>query len=234
MTISKDNQMSFMIRKRRENGEIKKINFKFLTTFMMILIFSYNTRKFIELPYHSFKIDKKEFETSQFLINLQWLHNEIDSTNCVQILQDIHLISPPIQNSEMSPNVHPKLAEHLEFLIKFLQIHFKSLNYDAQQLHSLLSTFIKIESAKRSEIASNSIIQKWKKEIEDGNLLRIERLHADNAEEDSVEDGNKNGHDFLINTNQDERFVISLSTDREEICVWNIKTWVIVTCEFMQ
>lgn len=131
----------------------------------------------------------------------------------------------------MSPNVHSKLAEHLEFLIIFLQTHFKSLNYDAQQLYSLLSTFIKIESAKRSEIASNSIIQKWKMKIEDGNLLRIERLHVDDAEEESEGDGNKNGHDFLINTNQDERFVISLSTDRDEICVWNIKTWVIVTYE---
>lgn len=129
----------------------------------------------------------------------------------------------------MSPNVHPKLAEHLEFLMQFLQIHFKSLNYDAQQLHSLLSTLIKFESAKRSEIGSNSIIQKWKMEIEDGNLLRIERLLVDNAEEEKCEDdGNKNGHDFLINTNQDERFVISLSTDCEEICVWDIKTWVIV------
>lgn len=188
---------------------------------------SYNTRKFTELPFHSFKIDKKEFETSQYLTSLQWLHDKISATSCVQILLDIYLISPPKQSSETSPNVHPKLAEHLEFLIKFLQVYFKSLNYDAQQLHSLLLTFIKIESAKRSEIASNSIIQQWMTEIEDGNLLRIERLHADDdAEEESEggDDGNKNGHDFLINTNQDERFVISLSTDREEICVWNIKT----------
>lgn len=158
------------------------------------------------------------------MTSLQWLHDKIDSTSCVQILHDIHMINPPRQSSEMSPNVQPKLAEHLEFLIKFIQIHFKSLNYDAQQLYSLLSTFIKTESAKRSEIASNSIIQKWKMEIEDGSLLRIERLHADNAEEELEGEGNKNGHDFLINTNQDERFVISLSTDREEICVWNIKT----------
>lgn len=125
----------------------------------------------------------------------------------------------------MSPNAHPKIAEHLDFLIKFLQIHYKSLNYDAQQLHSLLSTYIKLEAAKSNEIANNSIIQQWTREIEDGKLLRIERLHADEESEmeEDVE-GNKNGHDFLINTSRDERFIISLSTDREEICVWNIMT----------
>jgi hypothetical protein len=120
----------------------------------------------------------------------------------------------------MSPNAHPKLAEHLEFLIQFLQTHYKSLNYDAQQLHSLLATFIK-----QSESANNSIIQQWKKEIEEGSLLRIEQLHADiESEADEDCEGNKNGHDFLINTSRDERFIISLSTNREEICVWNIMT----------
>jgi hypothetical protein len=224
MITLRSSQTSIMTQKRRKNGKRKNLMI-FKISKILLNSFSFNTRKFIELPFHSFKIDKKEFEISQYLTSLQWLHDKIDSTSCVQILQDIYLISPPKQSSEMSPNVHHKFAEHLEFLISFLQIHFKSLNYDAQQLYSLLSTFIKIESAKRSEIASNSIIQKWKMEIEDGNLLRIERLRVDNAEEETEkDDGNKNGHDFLINTNQDERFVISLNTDREEICVWNIKT----------
>lgn len=127
----------------------------------------------------------------------------------------------------MSPNAHPKLAEHLDFLTKFLQIHFKSLSYDAQQLHSLLLSFIKTEAAKRNEIASNSIIQQWQREIvEDGKLLRVERVHADegNETDEDVDGNNKNGHDFLINTSRDERFIISLSTDREEICVWNVMT----------
>lgn len=188
---------------------------------------SYNTRKFIELPYHSFKIDKKEYETSQYLTNLAWLHDKIDSTGCVQLLFDIYLISPPVQSNEMSPNArNMKLAEHIEFLIKFLQIHYKSLNYDAQQLHSLLSTFIKAELLKRSDLSSNSIIQRWLKEIKSGDVY-IERLHVDNDDEvnntnDDDGESNKNGYDFLINTNVNERFVISLSTDREEICVWNV------------
>jgi hypothetical protein len=95
----------------------------------------------------------------------------------------------------------------------------------------LLSTFIKSESLIHADTANNSIIQKWKKEIEDGQILRIEKLHIndndkdeDYDEHDESDESNKNGYDFLINTNRDENFVISLSTDREEICVWNTLT----------
>lgn len=201
---------------------------------LTIFCSSYNTRKFVELPYHSFKIDKKEFETSSYLTNLTWLHNKINSTGCVQLLLDIYLISPPkSQQSEPQSPVSSKLSEHLDFLLKFLQIHFKSLNYDAQQIYSLLTTHIKIESSKRSEAAGDSIIQGWSKDIEDQKILRIEKInvaddeHDDDEEQSSDTSGsNKNGYDTLINTNHDENFVISLSTDREEICVWNVLKWV--------
>jgi hypothetical protein len=108
--------------------------------------------------------------------------------------------------------------------MKFLQLHFKSLNYDAQQIYSLLSTYIKGESAQRNEIASDSIVQRWLKDINDEKVLRIEKIDTgDNEEEEHEgEETNTNGYDSLINTNRDENFVISLSTDREEICVWNV------------
>lgn len=189
---------------------------------------SYNTRKFIELPFHSFKIDKKEFETSTYLTNLTWLHNKINSTGCVQLLLDIFLIIPPkSRESETQSPIASKPREHLLFLRKFLQIHFKSLNYDAQQIYSLLSTYIKRESSKRKEVANDSIIQGWLKEIVEQKVLRIEKIETAVDEEYQTindEESNKNGYDSLINTNADENYVISLSTDREEICVWNVLT----------
>jgi hypothetical protein len=108
--------------------------------------------------------------------------------------------------------------------MKFLQLHLKSLNYDAQQIYSLLSTFIKCESTKRSEVAGDSIVQRWLKDINEEKVLRIEKIDTGDGEEEEheSEDANKNGYDSLINTNRDENFVISLSTDREEICVWNV------------
>lgn len=130
----------------------------------------------------------------------------------------------------MSPNARNiKLAEHIEFLIRFLQIHYKSLNYDAQQLNSLLSTFIKAESLKSSDLSSNSIIQGWQKDIKSSDVY-IERLHVNGSDEveesenDEDRESNKNGYDFLINTNVNERFAISFNTEREEICVWNVLT----------
>ena len=112
--------------------------------------------------------------------------------------------------------------------MSFLQLHFKSLNYDAQQIYSLLSTHIKSESAKRSEIANDLIVQQWIQEIVDQKILRIEKINVEEAEkeDDESDEFNQNGYDSLINTNRDENFVISLSTNREEICVWNVLTWV--------
>lgn len=106
------------------------------------------------------------------------------------------------------------------------------MNYDAQQIYSLLSTFIKYESDNQIEVKNDPIIQGWNKEIDCGNILRIERLNIteeddndrNSSNQDDEDDTNKEGHDFLINTNRDEHFVISLSTDREEICVWNVLT----------
>lgn len=161
------------------------------------------------------------------MTNLTWLHNKISSTGCVQLLLDIYLISPPkYQQSEPQSPVKSKLSECLEFLIQFLQIHFKSLNYDAQQIYSLLSTFIKQESLKRNEIAGDPVIQRWAEEIDEQKILRIEKIDAgdddEEEESDDFESSNLNGYDSLINSNCDENFVISLSTDREEICVWNV------------
>lgn len=160
------------------------------------------------------------------MTNLTWLHNKIKSTGCVQLLLDINLTSPPKyqQSESQSPDISkPKL--HLDFLKKFLQNFFRPLNYDAQQIYSLLSTNIKQQSLKRSDVAQDAIIQGWRAEIEEGSVVRIEKISEGNEEQEVGEqesEGNENGYDFLINTNRDENFVISLSTDREEICVWDV------------
>jgi len=202
------------------------------TSFINIPICSYNTRKFLELPYHSFKLDKKEFETSAFLTNLTWLHDKINATGCVQLLLDIYLISPPHHHAEPQSPISNKISGHLIFLMNFIRLYFRSLNYDAQQIYSLLSTFMKKDSINQEEIANDAIIQEWKKEIEGQKILRIEKVDVqsdDGADERNgaadvplLNDSNENGYDLLINTDHDENFIISMSTDREEICVWNV------------
>lgn len=156
------------------------------------------------------------------MTNLIWFQNKINATGCVQLLLDIYLLSAQPSETMLSPSA--TLAEHLQFLTTFLQKHFKSLNYDAQQIFSLLSTYLKQYSLEHSEIINNVIVKKWKEEVKELNIMRIERIETESNEvdEDEDEDCNKNGYDSLINTNHDENFMISLSTDREEICVWNV------------
>ena len=84
----------------------------------------------MELPFHSFKTDKLQFETSSYLTDLTWLHNKIDATGCVQLVNDIYLLSAPHVDGAT-------IAIHLEFLKRFLEIHAKQLNYDAQQLNKM-------------------------------------------------------------------------------------------------
>jgi hypothetical protein len=158
------------------------------------------------------------------LTDLTWLHNKINATGCVQLLNDIYLINPPTENES-------KLPDHLKFLKRFLEINYKSLNYDAQQLYSLLGTYIKYEQTKKNQLANNPIVQNWAKTIIEHKILRIERIEFDNEEnhnnddenDENYSDKNEKGYDLIMNSNLDGNFVISLSTEREEICVWNVE-----------
>lgn len=157
---------------------------------------------------------------------MTWIYNKIKSTGCVQFLLDVYLTIPYSKNHQQQSPIS-KLSGHLEFLLKFLQIYFKPLNYDAQQIYSLLSTHINHEIQDKNDNVNNQIIQNWLKSILDQNLLTIQKIKIDdddNSEENEDEsDGNENGYDQLINTNsKDENFIISVHTDREEICVWNV------------
>lgn len=221
-STSKSNLTRLVIRKIRKYGKNSGLKFgaEYFYYHLFISTLSFNTRKIIELPFHSYKIDKKEFETSKYLVNLTWLHNKIKSTGCVQFLLDIYLTNPPPQSQ--SPSSTNKLSGHLEFLLNFIQTRFEALNYDAQQIYSLLSTYIKREAQ-----SNNDIVKSWLKEIEDKNILIIEKIEFESEEtvsssDDSAE--NADGYDQLINTNNktNENFIISVHTAREEICVWDV------------
>lgn len=163
------------------------------------------------------------------MTNLEWLYNKIKSTGCVQLLLDINLTIPPKSlKSESQSSISDRLRLHLDFLLIFLRAKFKPLNYDAQQLYSLMFTSIKQQQSKKNEWAEDPIIQEWQKSIIESNLLIIQNIKdndQDNKDaENQLKESNDDGYDFLINANRDENFVISLSTSREEICVWNALT----------
>lgn len=161
------------------------------------------------------------------MTNLEWLYNKIKSTGCVQLLLDINLTSPP-KRRQSEPQSPVSSRPHIDFLLDFLRVKFKPLNYDAQQLYSLLFTSIVQHSAKLNQLAHDPIVQQWKKSITESNLPIIQNIKDNEQSNKDVEkvsaESNDLGYDFLINANRNENFVISLSTNREEICVWNALT----------
>lgn len=171
---------------------------------------SYNLRKLIELPYHTFKLNDKTFETSLYLIQLKWIYDKINATGCVHLLNDISLTK--------------KLPNHLIILKKFLQIYFKALNYDAQQFYSMLGGFLNEESKENNEFSQNgvfksSVLENWREVINEIPVSCLERLHIG---EQNIETVNSVGYDLITNIEGEGYFVISMSTDREEICVWDV------------
>lgn len=99
-------------------------------------------------------------------------------------------------------------------LRKYLELNFKALHYDGQQFYSLLSEFLALEST-----LDDPILIKWKESIKNLTETYLERLNIDRKMEKS-----DLSYDLITNLPGKGFFVISLSTEREEICVWDAST----------
>lgn len=181
--------------------------------------FSFNIRKFIELPYHKYKLEASaaSFASSSFLTDLSWLHAKLTATGCVHLLNDICLVN-------LTENGDNPTLGHLLVLKKFLETHFKALNYDGQQLFSLL--YVYMETVDPS-LTGNEVLKKWRQFIDASPVTYLQKLEYSEpsavTEEGEVEKTDAPvGYDLIMNLNIDGFFVISLSTEREEICVWDV------------
>lgn len=195
--------------------------------FSLVNYFSFNIRKFVELPYLKYKLEAsgQSFAMSSFLTDLSWLHEKLTATGCVHLLNDICLANL-VDNSGGTP-----AFGHLVLLKKFIEENFKALNYDGQQLFSLL--YVCIEAEKRvngSSLAGNEVLKKWLDFIDSSPVTYLQKVEY--SEPSVAEDGAETkdadkmqatmGYDLIMNLNIDGFFVISLSTEREEICVWDV------------
>uniref|UniRef100_A0AAG5DS04 AAA+ ATPase domain-containing protein n=1 Tax=Anopheles atroparvus TaxID=41427 RepID=A0AAG5DS04_ANOAO len=177
---------------------------------------SFNYRKFVELPYHKYKLAADSFPNSLYLTDLAWLQDELIATGCVHILNDICLLDGAAGS-----------FPHVSLLKAFIEVHFKALNYDGRQLYSLLCTFLAAELRRNgSPYAGNATLQQWLDAIRQSTVPYLERLQL---EEDAMVEGEPTkegqasaGFDLIMNLDIEGYFVISLSTEREEICVWDV------------
>ncbi|XP_058120682.1 uncharacterized protein LOC131292411 [Anopheles ziemanni] len=180
---------------------------------------SFNYRKFVELPYHKYKLDALDaadlYPNSSYLTDLAWLQDKLIATGCVHILNDICLVDVASIGS------YP----HVSLLKAFIEQHFKALNYDGHQLYSLLCTFLASELRRNGSLPA--IPKQWLDTIGQSTVPYLERLQlgegAETEDLPTTEGGQPAvGFDLIMNLNIEGYFVISLSTEREEICVWDV------------
>lgn len=100
----------------------------------------------------------------------------------------------------------------------FIEQYFKALNYDSRQFYALLNEFLHTE--KSSSYTDSEIVQKWKTDVITIGEVYLEKLIIDEIEIEKT-DGVLLNYDLVTNLPGKGCFVISLSTNREEICVWN-------------
>ncbi|XP_055540226.1 uncharacterized protein LOC129726948 [Wyeomyia smithii] len=185
---------------------------------------SYNVRKFVELPYHSYMVEASDesFACSSYLTDVSWLQEKLTATGCVHLLKDICLVNLTDNRSNQ------QAFGHLVLLKQFCEIYFNALNYDGQQIYSLLYTFIETKlAAEQATLAGIEMLKKWRDYIDSSTATYLQKLEFKDAkleesEKDTKTDTAAAGYDLIVNLSIDGFFAISMSTEREEICVWNV------------
>lgn len=180
--------------------------------FILGSIFSYNRRKLDELPFQYCQLNLSQLAASPYLTDISWIYTKVCGSNCFEVLEDISLAKA----SELE-----KFAQVIE---EFLEENACALNYDGRQFYSHLYSYLQsafeqdpslqlevrlselLETCKRPPVPSliPLVVQKWSDE-EDGAPYT------------------KKVFTMVTRLPETEQFVVTVSTDKEEICVWDIK-----------
>lgn len=169
----------------------------------------YNRRKLDELPFHYYQL-KGDIENSPYLTDINWLYEKVCGSNCYQILEDIN----------MQKNIR---HEYTISLRNFIETHASILNYDGRQFYSHLYKYLD-EKMKR-------------KELNDSTLKRVYKLAKDPPvssyvltnnvqfipEDTATETFHAKNYDLVVRLPETNRFIVSVSTNKEEVCVWDVK-----------
>ncbi|XP_077284296.1 NACHT domain- and WD repeat-containing protein 1 isoform X2 [Arctopsyche grandis] len=181
----------------------------------------FNARKLEELPYQRYHLCKPNLELfafEKFFIDDTWIFDKISALGCGQLLEDIGLL-------ELADDDAP---EHVRFLKEFLEINSFALNYDAKQFYTLMYLFL--EEKSNNGGVQSEICQKW---YNNAKHPPIPSLVPMNLAKPSTMGKNKKDiiiselfdtktYDLVVRLEKCEGYVASLSTEREEICVWDL------------
>jgi hypothetical protein len=177
-----------------------------------VLLFSYNRRKLDELPFHYYQL-KGEVENSPYIADITWIYDKVCGSNCYQILEDI--------------NLQWSVKNELTLLLRhFIETHASVLNYDGRQFYSHLYKYLE-DKIRRKEISlesNDSTLAQVYSLTKNPPVLSFIPLNS--VKEQSDESGavfQESSFDLVVRLPETDQFVVSVSTNKEEICVWDVK-----------
>lgn len=185
------------------------------------LSFSFNTRKLDELPYqhyHIYKDDPETFAIQHYFTSLNWVYDKLAATDTSHYLEDLALV-----------HIDP-LPEHIQILKELFEAHSYALDYDYRQFYSLLRSVMEKREREGLEIQSK-VVQEWMNTIYDP---PVPTFYTENEDFWKVMEGKEKRdlsmvegfdiktYDLIVRLDSRGRFVATVSTEREEICVWDV------------
>ncbi|KAL1513904.1 hypothetical protein ABEB36_003243 [Hypothenemus hampei] len=160
----------------------------------------YNKRKLDELPYHHHHLGG-HLETSIYLNEINWIYDKLCGSNAFQLLEDISLIGNSISNS------------FIKLLKEFLEVNCTVLNYDGRQFYSYLFTFLKSKNRNEKEEEIYGLCK-------NPPVLTLFPLNHETFLEKEAKD--LIYFDLIVKIPNSNRFVVTISTNEEKLCVWDI------------
>lgn len=164
-----------------------------------------NCRKYALLPTMSFLVDEKAFKNSPFVTDLEWIAEKISVCGAGSLLTDLRRVSEEV---------------HVEVLVRMCESDFVALNYDSQQFHGLLKWYM----AEKKTQKMNSVTQKWQQKLNSLTSLCLEEIpiHVDDAADEAQETSSAKYDKIVTLKNETGYFVVSISTARAELIVWDV------------
>lgn len=176
---------------------------------------------------------------SKYYTDLQWYHDKIMATGCVQILSDIRLIENKLktineeQLSSSLPSSNVLSNLHIQLIKDFVLDNYKELNCAGEQFYPLLKAYLhKCEKQNDQLMDDNEIIKSWKTFLLSLNETYLEQLNQVTLQTTSskefdaatgdVSENPSQSFDVVCNLNgSGDCFVAAISTTNQEITVWN-------------
>lgn len=165
---------------------------------------------------------------SKYYTDLQWYHDKIMATGCVQILSDIRLIERKLKtiNEEHLTTSAALSNLHIQLIKDFVLDNYKELNCAGEQFYPLLKAYLlKYEKQNDQQMDDNGIIKNWKTFLLDLNETYLEQLNQVALQPTSSSSAsNDAGRCFDVVCNlsgSGDCFVAAISTTNGEITVWN-------------